>query len=548
MRRKIIPLFIGLSVIVPFVAFAQTDMSAFIQQLRQQIVALQQQLDTLQQQQSMETQSQSAASGEVSGDGSIVQAPSTFNRDLYYGMRNKPDVSRLQQFLMDQGLYMDEITGNFLQNTRKAVQAFQKAHGIVPPSGYFGPQTRAVANGILAEEGGRGGIIPPHYKLEESLSIEPSSATIKVGEMVRVKAMFTDPQPKCSSRPSLCKLYEVNASFTSSNPSIADIKVIVPTCAPPPPGFLQQCPHPISYVYGVSPGTATIKAVYIKDGGTFTATMQVTVVGTSNPLQPITVLSPNGGETWTKGTTQKITWKTNASKVPANVKVDIDLVQYQPPCTLLQPCPLLPIALYSIARGTENDGVFEWIGSVSDLVDPPIGKYLVRVSSSDNQGVLILDTSDAPFGIVSPTTAAPSLKVLYPNGGERFSSGMYVNIKWLASNFPTESKVYLELRPTGTDTRGVVTKIAVVSPSTDYYYWGIPNTIATGQYIIAVYKADSLGNVSPSETVKDVSDAPFYITGSTVGVSSPETELASVLTALQAQLGTLAAAVNALTR
>lgn len=66
-----------------------------------------------------------------------------FDHDLYFGMRDNNEVRQLQEFLRDQGLFSEEITGNFFMLTRQALIAFQQKQGIVPAEGYFGPITRA---------------------------------------------------------------------------------------------------------------------------------------------------------------------------------------------------------------------------------------------------------------------------------------------------------------------------------------------------------------------------------------------------------------------
>jgi len=71
----------------------------------------------------------------------------TFNHNLLYGTTGT-DVSSLQQFLADEGLFSGSITATFGPMTRNAVIAFQQKEGITP-SGYFGPLTRADANTIL---------------------------------------------------------------------------------------------------------------------------------------------------------------------------------------------------------------------------------------------------------------------------------------------------------------------------------------------------------------------------------------------------------------
>lgn len=85
----------------------------------------------------------------------IILAPlsssaASFERDLYQGVSRGPDVTRLQEFLRDQGVYSGPVTGNFRSLTRDGVKKFQEREIITPALGYFGPKTRARANAILA--------------------------------------------------------------------------------------------------------------------------------------------------------------------------------------------------------------------------------------------------------------------------------------------------------------------------------------------------------------------------------------------------------------
>lgn len=75
-----------------------------------------------------------------------------FERDLYYGIYNDSDVSKLQEFLTDQNIYNGPITGNFLNLTQDGVKNFQIKEGIEPAAGFLGPITRARANQLLVGE------------------------------------------------------------------------------------------------------------------------------------------------------------------------------------------------------------------------------------------------------------------------------------------------------------------------------------------------------------------------------------------------------------
>lgn len=72
-----------------------------------------------------------------------------FDHDLYFGMANDSDVTRLQELLHDQKVYDGPVTGNFFTLTREGVKRFQEREGITPTAGYFGLKTRARANELL---------------------------------------------------------------------------------------------------------------------------------------------------------------------------------------------------------------------------------------------------------------------------------------------------------------------------------------------------------------------------------------------------------------
>lgn len=71
-----------------------------------------------------------------------------FETNLRYGARS-PEVTKLQEFLQDEGLYTGPLSGNFYSLTLKAVKTFQTREAISPASGYFGPLTRTRANAII---------------------------------------------------------------------------------------------------------------------------------------------------------------------------------------------------------------------------------------------------------------------------------------------------------------------------------------------------------------------------------------------------------------
>jgi hypothetical protein len=77
--------------------------------------------------------------------GKFAQAKETFTKDLKLGMSNL-DVWKLQRFLVKGGYGTFTPTGFFGFKTLSAVMAYQRAKGIKPVSGYFGPITRGRMN------------------------------------------------------------------------------------------------------------------------------------------------------------------------------------------------------------------------------------------------------------------------------------------------------------------------------------------------------------------------------------------------------------------
>jgi hypothetical protein len=105
---------------------------------------------------------------------------------------------------------------------------------------------------------------------------------------------------------------------------------------------------------------------------------RMTIVEQASAPPQITVTSPNGRETWLKGSTRTVTWTDNIS---GNVKIK-----------LLNGRTTAAI----IAASTPSDGSFDWTIPTS-LADG--SKYKVELSSLDDR--TIKDQSDRTFTIAS---------------------------------------------------------------------------------------------------------------------------------------------------
>jgi len=164
---------------------------------------------------------------------------------------------------------------------------------------------------------------------------------------------------------------------------------------------------------------------------------------TPTPIQPptpqpsLTVLSPNGGETWAVGSTHAVNWSSNAGNIVSpNVGLYLtDSLGHN----------AIQIASTVLPNGTYNWTIPSNIG---------VGGYKISAYLSwtgPGAGGAIHDDSDAPFTIVNfssvqnnpppvitTTTVAPSITSLSPNSGP---AGTVVTIT--GANFGTSNSVVL---------------------------------------------------------------------------------------------------------
>jgi len=189
----------------------------------------------------------------------------------------------------------------------------------------------------------------------------------------------------------------------------------------------------------------------------------------------VTVTTPNGGETWTTGTTSTITW---TSDIIGNVRIDL-LKNGQQRAV--------------ISHGTPNDSSFTWMvpACIASGTD-----YTVKISSCLNPS--LSDVSDANFTINGG--GGTVVTVTAPNGGETLTSGTASTITWTSD---ITGNVRISLYKNGVH-RAVITP---GTPNNGTFIWTIPACIATGtDYTV---KISSCNNSS----VNDFSDATFTING-----------------------------------
>ncbi|MBI2097585.1 MAG: hypothetical protein HYT46_01465 [Candidatus Vogelbacteria bacterium] len=131
--------------------------------------------------------------------------------------------------------------------------------------------------------------------------------------------------------------------------------------------------------------------------------------------QPPAVISPNGGESWTIGTSRLIRWQTDYTNTAVNLWLVPSVVTGSIPA-------------YAVFSGAPNTGLYVWpAGKLLSGANAPAGSYRLRVCYF--YPFNLCDESDAVFTL---TVGAPTseLKILSPAGGETLTRGQERAIEW----------------------------------------------------------------------------------------------------------------------
>ena len=174
----------------------------------------------------------------------------------------------------------------------------------------------------------------------------------------------------------------------------------------------------------------------------------------------LTVVTPNGGETYYVNDMVPIEWETSG----CGRTVRIEILQNGTVCATL-------------ARSTNNDGLFVWADA--EQCSGPDG-YAVRITDLDSGAQ---DLSDAPFRILEPCR----LTITNPAGGAIWTVGQTLRIEWVISGDDCGDLALIELL------NGDVVCL-VITPETPHGYFDWPVAQcgeATNGYVIRVTDIES---------------------------------------------------------
>jgi surfactin synthase thioesterase subunit len=193
----------------------------------------------------------------------------------------------------------------------------------------------------------------------------------------------------------------------------------------------------------------------------------------------VTVTTPNGGEDWLIGSSQKISWNDN---FPENVEIQL----YKG-----------GIFHSLITPSTASDGLYTW--NISPAIESG-SDYKIRIASVVDGN--IFDFSDTTFSL------SHQVVVTVPNGGELWQAGSSKDIEWTDN---LTGNVKIELYKGGV----FDTEITPSATSNGEYTWAIPITTTEGiDYRIKITSVDD-------STVTDMSEADFTIFAGNIMVTSP---------------------------
>lgn len=201
-------------------------------------------------------------------------------------------------------------------------------------------------------------------------------------------------------------------------------------------------------------------------------------IATPPPAPTITVIAPNGGESYLQGATVPITWSSTGDVVN-----DVQIFAHGAGQN------------FTLALSTPNDGAFDWIVPAAQA---PGTNYTIEVRSVVAPEVG--DSSNATFSIVSPPPPpSASITVLSPNGGESLARGTTVEITWTSTGSIGANVKIVARKGTASST------LAGGTPNDGSYSWKIPATYPLGSGVTI-----EISSVA-TPSIIDTSNATFTI-------------------------------------
>ncbi|MGD0328087.1 MAG: hypothetical protein ABSB00_00005 [Minisyncoccia bacterium] len=181
----------------------------------------------------------------------------------------------------------------------------------------------------------------------------------------------------------------------------------------------------------------------------------------------LSMVSPNGGEVWSTGSTHTISWTMRG--VPATDKISVTIRRIPPPPLQIEGQEFDPIVFTNLP----NTGSAKW--TIADMY--PAGTYVLGLSAYESTPVTNpISTESAPFQIVPPLSQA-----LYP---------LYSKVDWStprAETFTISTSSYSGTSISSTPITDTMDPGSIFTPFENYYTtklaglgWKVDNYLAAG--------------------------------------------------------------------
>lgn len=210
----------------------------------------------------------------------------------------------------------------------------------------------------------------------------------------------------------------------------------------------------------------------------------------------VTIVAPNGGETFYIGNDHEITWIATDDNGVDSISVLYSLNKgkdYTP-----------------VATGEPNDSTLTWT-----VPDNPSTKAMIKIEAYDTRENMDCAESAATFTIAADTEA-PEVVMVSPNGGEFWPAGTPQTIEWVAADNTTVDSVSVLYSVDGGEE---FTLISAGESNDSAFVWVVPAEFSENA-VVKVIAYDRFMNAGD-----DVSNGAFAIvpdtTGPSVSVGSP---------------------------
>jgi hypothetical protein len=461
------------------------------------------------------------------------------------------DVTSLQSFLEREAYLVMPVgvsKGYFGTSTKISVAKYQNVVGIFPAEGYVGTITRAYINSRICSN-------PPQSKgvtvtlISTSSVVDENSGQTTSDDTGRFSMRFS------VTAPNAYPIYiHKTSALRGTNISSAGFNYLIedPTNTEVLRG---HAIHSVNYISGgdssseylkIDPGQSAVFEISVSYDPFYgdmyrmqlyrinyaitprpatdyftpnnledldTNTIFISDPGSKNDRPSMTVISPNGGEIYKKGSVIPFSWKRNNS---------VEMIQ--------------PVVTLFNSNGANVWGSFlENVNTTavrneeipSGIIIPENGgQFKIEVceypkntnNNSYPTAPPVCDSSDGlfsitpSFGTTTSSSSNPQITIEHPNGGEKLVSGQMKPIFWKALNAPPKSTVSLGYRPTDGSIGEMMYPItSKLDPSYGYYDWKVPNVFNTtnsGEFnVFAFLQRDE----DMFSVASDSTDRPFTI-------------------------------------